>query len=51
MAVYVWLDAIREMIQFESMQEYNESEAYRYSKAGMGSETMVEENTPLWRVD
>ena len=51
MVVYVWLNSIKRMIQFESMQEYQESTAYEIdTKAGIENQrTMVERNTKLWK--
>jgi hypothetical protein len=52
MVVYVWLNSIKRMIQFESLQEYQESTAYEIDTRLYGMEiqrTMVERTTKLWR--
>ena len=51
MVVYVWLNLIKRMIQFESMEEYQESEAYEIDTTdGIENQrTMVEKNTKLWK--
>lgn len=51
MVVYVWLNSIKRMIQFESMQEYHESTAYEIdTRNGIDNQrTMVERTTKLWK--
>jgi hypothetical protein len=51
MVVYVWLNSIKRMIQFESLQEYQESTAYEIdTRNGIDNQrTMVERNTKLWK--
>jgi hypothetical protein len=51
MVVYVWLNSIKRMIQFESMQEYQESTAYEFDMQNKCNDqkTMVEKNTKLWK--
>jgi len=51
MVVYVWLNSIKRMIQFESMQEYHESRAYEVAitKDSESQIVMVDRNTKLWK--
>ena len=51
MVVFVWLAAIKKMIQYESMQEYQESLAYEYDMQSNNKDqrTMIGQDTKIWK--